>query len=92
MQFTKEFMQECVLYEDDGVEIIRDDIVDTSRWSEIHEIVFKYEGKFYASGYSCGLTEYQDENPWEYDDDLIECFEVEPYEATVIKYRKVKGG
>lgn len=35
---------------------ITDKIVDTSRWSIIHEIVFEDNGKFYQTTYSKGAT------------------------------------
>ncbi|MEG0898331.1 MAG: hypothetical protein RSF40_01295 [Oscillospiraceae bacterium] len=55
---------------------IKNDIVDTSRWSIYHEIIFEDKGKFYRTYYSVGATECQDESPWEYEDE-IECIEVE---------------
>jgi hypothetical protein len=61
---------------------IKDTITDTSRWSAHHEIIFAYDGKFYRTHYSCGLTESQDESPWEYDKE-VECTEVELTEKTV---------
>ena len=55
---------------------IKDTIIDTSRWSEHHEIIFAHDGKFYRTSYSQGLTEYQSEAPWE-NEEIIECYEVE---------------
>lgn len=89
MKFSKEFMQERVV--EDGDLTVYDKIVETTRWSEIHEIVFKYEDKFYLSSYSCGLTEYQDESPYEYEDEMVEVVEVEPREVKVTKYLPVGG-
>lgn len=54
---------------------IEDKIIDTSRWSIHHNIIFADNGKFYSTWYSKGATEIQDEEPWEYDDE-IECTEV----------------
>lgn len=62
---------------------IKDKITDTSRWSEHHEIIFNYDGKFYRTYYSQGLTEYQDEAPFENSPDEIECTEVELVEKTI---------
>jgi uncharacterized cupredoxin-like copper-binding protein len=59
------------------------------RWSLDHYMVFKLEDKFYMAHYSVGATESQDESPWEYEGDEIECVEVEPKEETVIVYRAV---
>lgn len=64
-------------------------IVDTTRWSIIHEIVFEDNGKFYMTTYSEGSTEIQDERPWEYDDE-IECTEVELKNVTVKKWVPVE--
>lgn len=64
-------------------------IVNTTRWSIIHEIVFEDKGKFYMTTYSEGATEYQDERPWEYDDE-IKCTEVELKEVKVKKWIPVE--
>jgi hypothetical protein len=61
---------------------IKNTITSTSRWSENHEIIFAHDGKFYRTYYSCGLTEYQDESPWEYEEE-VECTEVELKEKLV---------
>lgn len=90
MKFSKEFMLEDVLYGcNEEVEVIYDNIIDISRWSQIHEIVFKYNGKFYMADYSCGATEYQDESPWEYVEEVT-VTEVEPVEVTVTQYKPIK--
>lgn len=90
MEFTREFMQALVWgdYDEDGRELkmISDDIVDTDRWSTIHEIIFTVDGKFYSSSYSRGSTEMQDESPYEYDGAVIKCMEVMPIEKTVTVY------
>lgn len=69
--------------------LIEDDIIDTTRWSIVHEIVFEDKGKFYMTTYSEGATECQDEKPWEYDDE-IECTEVELKEVKVKKWIPVE--
>lgn len=68
---------------------IVDRIVNTTRWSIIHEIVFEDNGKFYMTTYSKGSTEIQDERPWEYDDE-IECTEVELKAVKVKKWIPVE--
>lgn len=68
---------------------IVDKIIDTKRWSVIHEIVFEDKGKFYLTTYSEGATECQDEEPWEYEDE-IDCTEVELREVKVRKWMPVK--
>lgn len=70
-------------------EIISDEVVDTRRWSVIHKIVIKLEDKFYQTHYSVGATENQDEEPWEYVDEVT-FLEVIPVETIVTKYVPVK--
>ena len=77
-----------VLY-DVTAEIISDDINDTSRWSEYHTLIFKYDGKIYRAYYSRGLTEQQDESPWEYEN-TIDAELVVAEEYTAIRYVEVK--
>lgn len=66
-----------------------DQIIDTTRWSIVHKIVFEDNGKFYQTTYSEGATEMQDERPWEYDDE-VECTEVELREVKVKKWMPVE--
>ena len=61
--------------------IIRDTVYDNSRWAIHHELIFELDGKTYLTYYSRGATECQDEQPWEYDDE-ISCDEVEAKEVT----------
>ena len=68
---------------------IVDRIVNTTRWSIVHEIVFEDHGKFYMTTYSKGATECQDESPWEYKDE-IKCTEVELKEVKVKKWVPVE--
>lgn len=84
---TKDEFKEDLLWDNERTTIITDEIVDTTRWSEIHDVIFKLDEKFYQTHYSQGLTEYQDESPWEYDDPEIH--EVEPKEVTVTTYVRV---
>lgn len=69
-------------------EMVQSELVDTSRWSNIHEVVYKDldSGKFYSSTYSVGATECQDESPYENDGDEIEFTEVVPKEVIKIEY------
>ena len=68
---------------------IVDKIIDTTRWSVVHEIVFEDNGKFYQTTYSEGATEMQDERPWEYDDEIT-CTEVELKEVMMKKWVPVE--
>ena len=63
-----------IVYDDNEYfEIIEDSITDTSRWSEFHRIVVKQKatGKFFVSHYTQGLTEQQDESPYEHEDPIF---------------------
>ncbi len=84
MKFSKEFLRE-----QEG-ETIYDRINGHGRWTVHHERVFKHEGKFYLTTYMVGATESQDESPYEYDKDEIECPEVFPREKTITVYEEAK--
>ena len=86
MKFNKGFLQD-VVYGDEG-EIIENKIVDASRWSIHYRMVFKHDNKFYETFYSTGATETQDERPYEYEADEIECHEVFSVEKTITVYEK----
>lgn len=80
MEFEKSFLQEF-----EG-ETVYDRITGTGRWSIHRERVFKHEGRFFRTVYSHGATESQDEAPYEYSPDMIECPEVFPVEQTITAY------
>lgn len=84
--FTKQFLKGVLTQDIDDAEIISDEIVDTRRWSVEHELVFRFENKFYRTYYSVGATEMQDESPFEYDDDEISCTEVHPVQVITVEY------
>jgi len=93
-KFPKEFLRDIIWEEEsefeDKVGIqVKNEITDTGRWSVYHELVFSYDEKFYAVNYSVGATEIQDERPFEYEGDEVECFEVAPKPVTVIEYHAV---
>ena len=74
---SKEDAQGIVYHEIEGSEIVEDKIIGTTRWSNIHEVIFQWvDGGFYETSYSEGATEMQDESAFEYDEDAIECNEV----------------
>jgi hypothetical protein len=70
-----------------GQNSLRDTIIDQTRWSIVHEIVFKSpdlpDGYGWETSYSVGATESQDEGPWDNDDDPIKCTLVRLGKATV---------
>ena len=69
---------------------IYDKLTGHGRWSIHHECVFQQDGKFYLTTYSEGATESQDESPYDYDPDEIECPEVEPKEVTTTIYVELR--
>jgi len=83
MLFSKEFLRD-----DRGNKetTVLDEIIDQTRWSTVNRRVFKHEGKFYETVYSYGSTESQDESPYEYDEDEIECKEVFEVQKLVTVY------
>lgn len=83
MKFDTEFLAEG-LY---GKDTIVNEIIGRNRWSIQHRRVFKFDGKFYETFYSVGATECQEEHPYQYDPDVIECKEVFPQEITTTVYK-----
>lgn len=98
---TKKFKKETLLkilelkgmtpHDDDEYVIREIEMIDTSRWSIHYSMVFteRSTNKSYMTSYSVGATEYQDERPFEYDDDEIACTEVYPREVTVTEWTAV---
>lgn len=85
--FTKDYLRDEL---DLPYNAEEDKVIDNSRWSINHEIIFKdTDGKMYSTYYSVGATESQDESPWEYEDE-IECTEVELREITVKKWLPIE--
>ena len=72
----------------EGIRLIEDEEFGTSRWSQHMRLVVQDEftGKFYCTSYSKGLTEIQDESPFEYAPDDVEMREVFPVQKTITVY------
>lgn len=89
--FKKQELLDILWEDDEDSEIILDKQVDTSRWSAHHRFIFKKDGKLWETMYSRGLSESQDESPFEFAPDEIECVEVEEYIKVIEKkdYREV---
>lgn len=81
--FTKEFLKQILFDETEEGVLVRDQIVDQSRWSVEYEMIFSVDDKFYRTHYSVGATEQQAEAPFEYSPDEIECREVRMVEKTI---------
>lgn len=90
MKFKKEILQELAYGDVDGYDIIEHKMTGHTRWSLQYSMIFKFEDKLYKTSYSTGATEYQDEDPYEYEPDEIECPEVIPVEKTSIVYEVKK--
>lgn len=88
--FKRDFMLDVLSNDIENAKVIKDEIYENSRWSIRSELIFKFENKFYHTCYSRGATEQQDESPWEYDGEDIECLEVKPVETTTIEYVSVE--
>lgn len=88
MKFKREFLQALAWddYDENEVKEIQSNITDISRWSIHYTSVFQFQDKYYRTHYSVGATESQDESPYEYDDDEIECKEVIPVEKVITVY------
>ena len=81
---TKTFKKDYLLDILGTKNVIEDEITDTSRWSIYHNIIFLADdGLYYSTNYSVGATEYQDESPFENEEDNIECEQVHQVEKLV---------
>ena len=79
-------------YQDDesGYSVVEDIYVEERRWVSVHQLVIKdREGKLWSTYYERGLTEYQDEQPWEGHDE-VDFFEVRAVPRTTYDYLAVK--
>lgn len=87
LQLSKEDARELIWGGGTGeYETISDKNNGSSRWSERRRIVIKRisDGKFFCDTYSKGLTECQDESP--FDDEDPDFTEVFPVEKKYINY------
>lgn len=84
MKFTPEQL-EPKLY---GTDVVQDLLIKHERWSVLHSLVFRHEGKFYQTIYQAPATEGQSCDPWGYQKE-IECARVVPVRQVVVGYREV---
>jgi hypothetical protein len=93
MKFKKQDLQNMACGESELLEKVEESIRDTGRWSITYSAVFKdtTTGKHYKTYYSSVATEYQDEMPFEYGAEEIECPEVVQVEKTVKVWKKIEG-
>ena len=84
-KFPRELLREIAWTEDPKPHAkVSDIITDTGRWSIHHNMIFRADdGLFYVTSYSVGTTENQDESPFEYSPEEVECSQVHEVEKTV---------
>ena len=90
MKFSKEDLLE-LLYSGTTsrpMKIVENKITENTRWSVCFDLIFECDGKFYKTDYSKGATESQEESPFQYADEMIECDEVVPVQKTITVYEK----
>lgn len=63
------------------------DIHDNSRWSITYKLVFQVDDKYWLSFYRVGATEYQDERPWQFEGDMVDCCRVYPHVVQTTVYK-----
>jgi hypothetical protein len=86
MRFKKDLLVEILGLPDNAIEDI---IIDHTRWTVVHRIIFAYQDKFYETNYHVGATELQGMEIWEYDNE-IDCVEVQKQEVVVTQWVEVK--
>lgn len=94
--FTKQELKDMDLPapvgDGEGCKVLSDKIVDTSRWSVHHALIFRIDGQSESQAwkvmYQRGATEYQEERPWE-NEDTITATLVELVEKTVKVWQPV---
>lgn len=83
LEFNSVVNAQQFIYNEDPIE---DQITEHTRWSVHTRAIYGWGGKFYEARYSQGATEYQMEEPFEYDKLPIVLREVRPVEKTVTVY------
>ena len=90
-RFPKQELLDLLDGDETLYQLINDELIDHTRWSVTHEIVFrdKATDEFFRAYYNVGATEYQDESPWEYEDEVIASYVV-PVVVHVVRYEPVE--
>jgi len=89
VKFPKDDLTELTYGSLANYDVITTEITGTSRWSIHYKMIFSFDHKFYSTEYSRGATEYQDEGPYEYDSEEVECPEVKPVQKTITVYEPI---
>ena len=86
IRLTVQDAREAIYGDHGDFAVIEDKITHTSRWSEHHlsTIMRISDGKFFQTMYSRGLTESQDERPFDYSEPVFN--EVFPIIKTITVY------
>jgi len=93
--FAKEELLDIIFADStDKLELISDNISETGRWSEYHDVVFKDKETdgIFSVGYSKGLTESQDEYPFDDEGEMISCDELIEGRIVVKTYLPIERG
>ena len=87
--FSKDFLQEMLWGE--GVELLENELLEVSRWQQHFRMTFKLpDGDIYQVRYTKGATEQQDEQPFEYADDIVPCVQVRPRTQVITVYEPIE--
>jgi hypothetical protein len=72
-RFSRKYLREELEIPYGGEIVLEDKVIDTTRWSEIHFVVFRdpSDGQEWGVQYSVGATEFQDERPWENEEEIV---------------------
>lgn len=81
MKFSREFLFDIL---DDDEVVIQNTVIDTWRWGDLNEAIFKYGDKLYSW---CYRTQ-PEEGIQEYDNEF-ECDEVVPVQKMVTVYERI---
>lgn len=95
--FTRDELEALDLpdaWDNDDVKVISDEIMENSRWSIHHELIFQLKGQpadeAWRVWYSVGATESQDEAPWQ-DETEVTATLVRLVERVVKVWKPVKS-
>lgn len=90
MKFNKQFL----IDKNETGDYVETGYTSKSRWALNYFGIFSHEGKFYRTTWQQGATEYQEQQPYEYDDAEVECPEVVPVQKTITVYEvtQASGG
>lgn len=69
---------------DDGITVLENEHIDSSRWTEIYQLVWSEGENYFSYVYDVPSTEYQEGSESEFDARNIS--EVKPVQVTVTKY------